>query len=717
MKKPHPPLEKGSPVSRFRVPATAIAAAAMFAATTAPAAPAAETPNYTYLDIKDHPNAPQPGFRVLPYLQKPASDQMTLNFFGELGTDATVSLKEGGKQIQSRTVKGELQENLRYTEGERDQDIEGLEKGSWLKSNNNYKYSVTFDGLKPATTYEYTATLDGVAKTNSFTTAPTRDAWDNIRIMAFSDTETEPAGRPKKAGAREWERNRTFAEGSLERPGENSAWFEKFGSDKRQGQLEPRYPLTQDEAMKYNVREIAKQNPDLLLVAGDLGQGGGYQPGWDEYFGYLAGEHGDLAGSTPMLTALGNWETFGASNGSYQDADGIAWGAAKGRNAYMTYFDTFGSDTPEHQDSYYRVDHGPVTVITLDSTKGQPDEDAKAEKEKAIPGADKEFREAKGDWGKDTNTSFTMSGMHAAGGTSQPDFSEGSAQWKWAEKQLADAREKGQYIIVQFHHSPYSSGVHGTATASATPDAQPGTPMRVYTPLFEKYGVAAVISGHDEMFERSFIDDDGDGVGFHNFDVGVAADGLRGDYVKKNEDGTYSPVEFNTYREWMAQADEPEMWVDDENGVRQLKDGGKHYGHLQMDLEPLKCSNNIGAKLTTTPVYLFPVLDSDYELVRVERRVYNDVQEILLAKDGTPAVRDAKCDPVTTDPQQDSSSTSSDVQKEDEGSSTAGKVAIAVGVVAALLGAIGFAVLNADSLPLPPAVAAALKQVREALPI
>lgn len=681
----------------------------------APVATAAETPNFTYLDINDHPNAPQPGFRILPYLQKPASDQMTVNFFGELGTNATVTLKEAGEEIQSKTVEGELQEQLRYTVGERDQKIKGLTDGSWLKSNNNYKYTVTFTDLKPGTTYEYTAVLDGREKTNTFTTAPTRDNWESVRIMAFSDTETEPAGRPKINGAREWERNRSLAEGSLERPGEGSAWFAKFGSDRRQGNLEPRYPLTQDEAMKFNVREIAKQNPDLLLVAGDLGQGGGYQPGWDEYFGYLAGEHGDLAGSTPMLTALGNWETFGAMNGNYSDADGVAWGSAKGRNAYMTYFDTFGSDNPEHQDSYYRVDHGPITIITLDSTNGLPDEDAGEEKKKAIPGKDKDFYAEKGDWGTDTNTSYTAEGIAKAGDTTQPDFAKDSEQWVWAEKQLADARKKGQFIIVQFHHTPYSSGVHGTATASATSDAQPGTPMRVYTPLFEKYGVATVISGHDEMFERSFIDEDGDGVGFHNFDVGVAADGLRGDYVTKNEDGTYSPVDFNTYREWMAQSFEPELWVDDENGVRQLKDGGKHYGHLQMDLEPLKCANDVAAKLTTTPVYLFPVLDSNYDLVRVERRVYNDVQEILLKKDGTPAARGTACEEPAAPTTQDGSSTSS--KNDGKGSSAAAGIAIALGVLAALVGSLGFVALNAESLPLPPAVKQAIAQGREMLNI
>lgn len=681
------------------IPATVVAAAAIVSPLVSPVATAADTPNYTYLDIADHPREPKPGFRVLPYLQKPASDQMTINFFGELGTTATVTLKLDGKTIGSTEAKGTLQEHLRYTEGERNQELEGLEQGSWLKSNNNYKYSVTFEELEPNTTYEYVVELDGQTASNPFTTSPTSDAWDSIRIVAFSDTETEPKSRVKKSGAREWERNRTFAEGSLERPGEGSAWFDKFGHNKRHGIEEPRYPLTEDEAMRYNVAEIKKQNPDLLMLPGDIAQGSGYQPGWDEFFGYVAGEHGDLAGTTPFITALGNWETFATGvNGGYRDEDGIAWGAAKGRQAYQTYFDTFGSDNPDHKNSYHRVDHGPVTIITLDSTSGLPEENYADEKAKALPGKDNEFYKNNGNsWGTDTNTQYTIEGVHKAGATDQPSFNEGSEQWKWAEKQLEDAREKGQIILVQFHHTPYSSGVHGTATASETPDDQPGSPMRVYTPLFEKYGVAAVISGHDEMFERSWVDLDGDGKGFHNFDVGVAADGLRGDYIKDGK-----PVDFNSHREWMAQADEPEMWIDDENGVRQLKDGGKHYGHLQMDFEPLTCSNGVVAKLTTTPVYLFPVLDSNYELQRVERRVYNDVQEIFIDASGAPTTRGVDCAPV-----KEGSAAGSG---EKEGSSVAAGIGITVAVLAVLAGVLGFVWQNAAALPLPAPLQQAVEQ-------
>lgn len=704
-----------------RVPAAALAAAVASTIVFTPMAQAqaqesAGAPVAPFNYVTEHPTDPKPGFRVKPYLQKPAATTMSLNFFGEMGTTATVTLSQGGTTLSTAEVTGVNQPHLGYTDlevAQRDEEkIKGLEGENWLRSNNNYKYSVTFSDLTPGTKYDYAVTLDGVTYKNSFTTAPSKENWDGTRIIAFSDTETEPAGRPKVHGAREWERNRTFAEGSLDRPGEGSKWFEKFGSDKRQGILEPRYPLTQDEAMLYNMDAIAKRNPDLFMVTGDLAQGSGYQPGWDEFWGYVSGEHGDLAASSPMLTAIGNWETFGALNGGYH-TDGVAFGSHKGRKAYQTYFDTFGSDTPAHEDSYYRVDHGPVTIITLDSTNGQPDEDKDAEKAKAIAGNDKEFFDKKGDWGTDTNTAYTLEGIREAGNTDQPSFSNGSEQWVWAEKQLADAREQGQIIIVQFHHSPYSSGVHGTATASEHPDDQPGTPMRIYTPMFEKYGVAAVISGHDEMFERSWIDSDGDGVGFHNFDVGVAADGLRGDYRVTDEDGNVVPIEFNTYREWMAQSDEPEMWVDDENGVRQLKDGGKHYGHLEMDFEPVLCDGDITAKLTTSPVYLFPVLDSNYDLVKVERRVYDDVQEIYFKSDGTPAPRGTKCESAPTP--NDKSADGSGKRDARNGSASVGSsVALGIGVLAAVLAAIGGMLsvvwFNSASLPLPQPIRDAMSQ-------
>ncbi|MCZ4148902.1 phosphoesterase, partial [Escherichia coli] len=185
-----------------------------------------------------------------------------------------------------------------------------------------------------------------------------------------------------------------------------------------------------------------------------------------------------------------------------------------------------------------------------------------------------------------------------------------SAQWAWAEKQLADARAKGQIVLVQFHHAAYSNGVHGTPPNHEHPDNQSGTAMRAYTPMFEEHGVAAVISGHDEMFERSWVDENGDGRGFHSYDVGVAADGLRGEKLVQNAEGGYGPLRFNSHSQWSAPADEPETWAEDANGVPQLVSGGLHYGHLLIDV----ANTAQGAELTLTPVHIFPLLDSQYQL-------------------------------------------------------------------------------------------------------
>lgn len=583
-------------------------------------------------------------FRVRPYLQKPATDQMTFKWVTDAPTPGSLVVRGPGLTQPLRlTSTPEYQPLLDYTEAERSESIPGLEDGSWLKGPRNHLHTLTVRGLRPGRTYRYEVLQDGATFRSSFQTAPTADDWDAVRIIAFSDSETEPRGRVEK---REWELNPEsgYATGSAQRPGPGSPWADKHGSTVRYGEFTLRYPLDQDRAMRENVHWIEQARPDLVLVAGDLVQGGGYQPGWDEFFGYVAGEHGDLASRTPLITALGNWETFASINGGYGTPDDRS-PVVRSRNKYHVYFDGFGDTTnPQFEDSYHRVDHGPVTVLTLDSTNGVPDEDTTTGtlSNPTFSGDDRNL--APDELSTDTQGSFTAAEYATAhrsvfpaesDGDDLPAFNPGSEQWRWAEEQLADARADGQIVFVQFHHAAYSNGVHGTPPNHEYADNQSGVAMRAYSPMFEKYGVAAVISGHDEMFERSWVDPDGDGRGFHSYDVGVAADGLRGEQLRPTDDGGHEPMRFNTHSEWMAATDEPEQWTTDEHGRLQLQDGGLHYGHLQMDLTRTEC----GAELTLSPVYVFPVLDSDYDLVRTERRTYDDVVTFPIAKDGTATVR------------------------------------------------------------------------------
>ncbi|WP_434922287.1 metallophosphoesterase [Glutamicibacter sp. PAEs-4] len=624
----------------------ALAAAVLLPLALAPTAGAAASPATAASALpaavaKD----PSPGFRVLPYLQAPSSTSMTINWISETDEPGTISMSGPGlgKSGQQSSEPAYL-DLMEYTQAELDEQIAGLEQGSWLKSNSNYKHSVTFEDLKPGKTYNYTVTQSGETHSAAFNTAPKGEAWKNVRIIAFSDSETEPRGRTEH---REWELSPVngYTADSLQRPGAGSAWDQKFGMTTRYGQPTLRYPLDQSTAFNENLKHIQAADPDLVMMAGDLTQGSGYQPAWDEFFGHVAGEHSDLASNVPLLPALGNWETYAALNGGYgTDADRTP--AVISRNRFLDYFSLpRDPQHPEYKGSYYRVDHGPVTVLTLDSTNGRPDENTRTGQltGEKFSGDDTNMDAAK--LSTDTQGEFTFESYVQGfkelfpGSTDKdvdlPNMDAASAQWEWAEKQLADARAKGQIVLVQFHHAGYSNGVHGTPPNHEHPDNQSGTAMRAYTPMFEEHGVAAVISGHDEMFERSWVDEDGDGRGFHSYDVGVAADGLRGEKLVKNAEGEYEPLRFNSHSQWSAPADEPETWAEDANGVPQLVSGGLHYGHLQIDV----ANTAQGAELTLTPVHIFPQLDSQYRLEKTERRAYDDVVRFAVGKDGAPLAK------------------------------------------------------------------------------
>lgn len=65
-------------------------------------------------------------------------------------------------------------------------------------------------------------------------------------------------------------------------------------------------------------------------------------------------------------------------------------------------------------------------------------------------------------------------------------------QKEWLEKTLAASEAK--WKIAAMHHGPYSAGIHGSKE----------TARAAFAPLFEKYGVQLVLSGHDHDYQRSF---------------------------------------------------------------------------------------------------------------------------------------------------------------------------------------------------------------------
>ncbi|MFP4440898.1 MAG: metallophosphoesterase [Chloroflexaceae bacterium] len=514
-------------------------------------------------------------FRVEPYLQNPAADGITITWFTEDELAGTLTISGGGlAEPRTLTSTPELREELTYSE------LELSEIGDFpdMFANRNYKHSLRVSDLMPGTTYDYAVTVGDTTIESTFTTAPTADTDEPIRFIVFADAETDPVGRTNK---RDWGNS---AEAPAAQAPDSTGRPADLPQDSSGRDL---YLATEQAGYANNLAIVKERAPDFLLMAGDLVQGGGYQRAWDEFFYHNAGKFDNPLSHFPLLPALGNWENFGARNGGYAPEAVFA-----ARQKYKAYFDAPPNNNPDYQDQYYRIDYGPVTIITLDSSNGLPDGE-RASRE-GLPPSD-----------NDTQENVRVDTYP---GDDLADFNPGSDQWNWAEEQLQDARAQGQIIFVQFHHVPYSSGVHGFPMSSPNSSGQGGTPMRVYAPLFEQYGVVAVFSGHSEFFERSLVN------GVHYYDVGVAGDGLRGPVAPE------LAAESNPFSQWTAHYDEPELW----QGNR-LISGGKHYGHVEVNIVP---AGSGGFDITLTPVHAFPVINDMFEVTAWERRAYNDEIQI-----------------------------------------------------------------------------------------
>ena len=485
-------------------------------------------------------------FRVLPYVQNPAPDGITIRWLSNSGEPGTVEFP--GSEHDSIKSTPAQASTLSYNSVK--EEPGGPHPAlPWM-------HSVRIEGLKPSTKYEYTVTQGNDTHSSMFRTAPGKD--ESVRLIVYSDSETEP-------------------ESSTTDP---VAWPVSTGSN-RPDEVK-NYLVNQTAGYIANCNVITDRKPNLILLVGDLVEAGGEQRDWDEFWRHNAGQYGSLASSIPILPSLGNHENYGGPGGGYEAA-----AANLATDKYLTYFDVpdNGATNSKHKGRYYRLDYGPLTLISLDSSDGLPHKSA-----------------------SDTN--------HNLEGSNAPDFNPGSEQCRWLEAQLADAQKKSRFTFVQFHHTMFGSGPHSVPFGQDGFSGQAGIPMRVLLPLFMKYGVDLVFSGHDELLERSYVVGEEQLVdgemcphSIHFYDAGIGGDGLRGPSVGFD----------NPHRQFLAHENAPEVW---ENG--RLISGGKHYGHLEVNVQPGKDGK---WSVEVTPIHAFPNVDEQGRITW-ERRTYNDVVRI-----------------------------------------------------------------------------------------
>jgi hypothetical protein len=433
-----------------------------------------------------------------------------------------------------------------------------------------WRHRLRIRGLQPGKTYSYKVRQGTDESIGSFRAAPAGD--QAIRFIVYSDPETEP-------------------ESSTAPPVD---WPASPSANRPEGVT--RYVVDQTTGYRENCRLIASRKPDFVAIAGDLVETGGEQRDWDEFWRHNAGDFGTLASRIPLFPSLGNHENYAGSGGGY-----TAPGANFATEKFRTYFEVPANRAANarHEGRYYRVDYGPITLIVLDSSDGLPDKT-----------------------GADTN--------HNLEGSDAPDFNPGSEQYRWFERQLADAQVKSRFTFVMFHHTAYGSGPHSIPFGHPKFSGQSGIAMRVIQPLLFQYGVDAVLSGHDEMLERSLVTGEEslpDGTkrphSVHFFDSGIGGDGLRG------------PSEGfdNPYRKFLAHEDAPEVWQG-----RQLVSGGKHYGHLEINVSRTARGN---WQALIEPVCVFPLMNAEGQVTGWERRVYDDVVTLGAPENPRAAVLDS----------------------------------------------------------------------------
>lgn len=490
------------------------------------------------------------GFRVAPYVQNPSRNAMTLIWFSNDRSAGKIALRGTDVDGVEQIRTFKSVPTIASSLGYHPSETDSLTDDDPVSV--PFHHEVRLTELVPGTSYEYTVLQSGDRASGQFRTQGAKD--HPVRFIVYADSETEP-----------------------ESTGKYAPWG---GTNEATNRL---YLVDQSTGYRENLKVIAQRNPDFVAIAGDLVQVGGEQRDWNEFWR----QNSALASSTVLFPALGNHEYFGGAHrlGRY---DPSVSELAIGK--YKTYFDLPGNDATNkaHHERYYAVAYGPVCLVVLDLNNGYPHQGQ-----------------------QDTN--WMLKGEKEGGFA--PAWDPGSSQYAWMEEVLAAAQREHSFTFVMFHNCPYSSGIHGRPPGfDVGRDYLSGVPLRALTPLFIRYGVDALLTGHDEMYEHSVVPGNellvnGESAHhlLHVFDVGIGGDALRKPFAGV----------VNEYRRFLAHSDAPEVYGQD--GV--LIDGGKHYGHLEVNV----AKNPEGRwQARMEMVYVFPVTDRNGRVSGFQRRLYKD---------------------------------------------------------------------------------------------
>ncbi|MBK8340718.1 MAG: metallophosphoesterase family protein [Flavobacteriales bacterium] len=183
---------------------------------------------------------------------------------------------------------------------------------------------------------------------------------------------------------------------------------------------------------------------DLWLMLGDNAYNHGRECEYQQ--GVFQNMYEGILRNTPLFPCIGNHDYYSGANGNTNTG---------------TYYTLFappklgeGGGVPSNTEAYYSYDYGNVHFISLDSY----------------------------------GVSRSVTGAMAT----------------WLTNDITQAQANRQWIIVYWHHPPYSKGSHNTDDPGDSGGISFDMRQNI-VPILEQHGVDLVLCGHSHSYERSFL--------------------------------------------------------------------------------------------------------------------------------------------------------------------------------------------------------------------
>lgn len=355
-----------------------------------------------------------------------------------------------------------------------------------LNGQTTYCYHVELTGLEPGTRYYYRVS-DGAAPQpstadGSFETAPAGRA--RFRFSSFGDLATPSWDR--NSSGNQWFQscdNAWYAVSAVEEPGDAAGppLFHLMNGDLCYANLDYANAPAVWRDFGVNVSRSARNRPWMPALGNH-----------ETEFGICnqAGRPGDAPGGTAAQAAAGNY-----------------WNGPYGYGHYLSRFllpdnGVTNYDGNHLRGAFYAFRVGTVQFISLDADDVIYQDSAACflRSEAGAPPMTTTSGAAIPNGTSTYNHAYTGDlKLSVAGNSTVPDHSRGrpNLQTLWLERTLAQARrDRGIDMIVVF--------MHQCALSSARANGSDLGIRRAWLPLFDRYEVDLVLSGHEHNYERSY---------------------------------------------------------------------------------------------------------------------------------------------------------------------------------------------------------------------